>query len=116
MDGNPDGEDGDEEWAGYRGIFLPQAISLIWNLKDIRRNLGKITVPLISIHDMEDKTVPFKNQGIILSEIRSENVESYSPVMDNYRHTHHSLLMYNSVKTKYTLYIERFFDKVDKNG
>ena len=116
MDGNPDGEDGDEEWAGYRGIFLPQAISLIWNLKEIRRNLGKITVPLISIHDKGDKTVPFKNQGIILREIRSENVESYSPVMDNYRHTHHSLLMYNSVKTKYTLYIERFFDKVDKNG
>ena len=113
IDGLPDGEDGNEEWTGYGGTFPRQGISLIYNLKGIRRNLCRVIVPMISIHDQGDKTVPFRNQKIILDSVRSRDIESYSPKMPNYRHTHHSLLMYDSCKREYTDMILKFFAKED---
>ncbi len=113
IDGLPDGEDGNEEWTGYGGTFPRQGISLIYNLKGIRRNLCRVIVPMISIHDQGDKTVPFRNQKIILDSVRSRDIESHSPKMPNYRHTHHSLLMYDSCKREYTDMILKFFAKED---
>ena len=111
IDGKPESEDGNENWTGYGGTFPRQGLSLIYNLKKIRRALPKVTVPIISIHDKGDKTVPFGNQKIILRSIKSETVEAYSPRMPNYKHTHHSLLMYDSCKREYTDLILEFFEK-----
>lgn len=111
IDGRSDGEDGNENWVGYGGTFPRQGLSLVYNLKEIRKNLAKVTVPMISIHDKGDKTVPFGNQKIILSSVKSRDIESYSPKMPDYRHTHHSLLMYDSCKKEYTALIMKFFAK-----
>ena len=111
IDGRSDGEDGNENWVGYGGTFPRQGLSLVYNLKEIRKNLAKVTVPMISIHDKGDKTVPFGNQKIIISSVKSRDIESYSPKMPDYRHTHHSLLMYDSCKKEYTALIMKFFAK-----
>lgn len=111
VDGKPDGEDGDEEWVGYKGVFPRQGLSLIWNLKRIRKNLGKVGVPMISIHDRNDRTVPFGNQKIILSGVGSTTVESLSPSMEPFRHSRHSLLMYYSTRSVYTEAIFEFFER-----
>lgn len=110
----PESEDGNENWTGYGGTFPRQGLSLIYNLKIIRKDLAKVSAPIISIHDKGDKTVPFGNQKIILSSISSSDIEAYSPEMPNYRHTHHSLLMYDSCKKEYTDLIFNFFEKEDK--
>ena len=114
VDGKPEGEDGNENWTGYGGTFPRQGLSLIYNLKGIRKDLGRVDVPILSIHDRGDKTVPFGNQKIILSSIQSKDIEAYSPEMPNYRHTHHSLLMYDSCRKEYTDLILSFFKKEDK--
>ena len=114
VDGKPEGEDGNENWTGYGGTFPRQGLSLIYNLKGLRKDLGRVDVPIISIHDRGDRTVPFGNQKIILSSIQSKDIEAYSPEMPNYRHTHHSLLMYDSCRKEYTDLIMSFFKKEDK--
>ena len=107
---HPDSNDGDENWIGYGGVFPRQGLSLIFNLKAIRRDLGKVKCPAILIHDKGDKTVPFGNQRIIRSSISSKKVKVLSPRMDvKYKHSHHSLLMYESVRKEYTDDILSFF-------
>ncbi len=112
VDGKPGAEDGNDAWVGYSGTFPRQGISLVYNLKSIRKNLGSIRVPLISIHDKGDKTVPFGNQKIITGNVSSRKVKVISDKMPNFNHTHHSLLMYNSTRAKYTEEILKFFAEV----
>ena len=109
IDGIKDGEDGNENWVGYGGTYLRPALSLIYNLKAIRKDLYKITVPMISIHDEGDKTVPFKNQKIITDCVKSKELIILSDKMPEFKHSHHSLLMYNSTKEKYSKIILDFF-------
>ncbi len=110
VDGIEGAEDGNENWTGYAGIFPRQGISLIYNLKKIRKDLSLVNIPLISIHDRGDRTVPFQNQRIIRENIKSKDAIFLSPKMGNYNHTHHSILMYDSTKKEYTDSILEFFD------
>lgn len=109
--GHPGSEDGDEAWTGYSGLFIKPGLSLVHSMKDVRKNLPSVTVPMISIHDRGDRTVPFKNQKIILENVNSRRIEAKSPSMPPYRHTRHSLLMYDSTKEEYTRDILDFFSE-----
>ncbi len=109
--GNPQSEDGNEDWTGYHGLFIHQGISLIHALKPIRRNLYKITCPLLSIHDVHDKTVPFGNQAIIERETRSTRYRKIISEMPPYRHTRHCLLSYHSVQKQLTDAIIEFLQE-----
>ena len=105
----PDSNDGNEDWKGYKGLFPKQGASLVWNLKSIRKDLNKIKVPVLSIHDRGDKTVPFANQQIIRREIKTEAEFIETEMSDEYRHTHHALLMYKSIQKSLMDKIISFF-------
>lgn len=97
-----DGEDGNEEWTGYHGIFIKQSLSLIKGEMIVRANLSKLTCPLFSIHDTGDQTVPFGNFSIIASENGSKDFTGKVTRMQNYRHSHHVLVLYKSSRVKLT--------------
>ncbi len=106
--------DGDETWTGYHGLFSTPSCSLIWNLKSIRRELWRINAPMISIHDEGDKTVPFKNQGIIEKETNTKSIFIKQKMDDKYIHTHHALLSYKSCQKDLMDRIHAFLE--DNNG
>ena len=105
----PDTNDGNEEWKGYKGLFPRQGASLVWNLRTIRKELGKIHSPLLSIHDRGDRTVPFANQGIIRKETQTEAQFIETEMGSECHHTHHALLMYRSVQKGLMDMIVSFF-------
>ncbi len=107
---NPKRDDGAEEWTGYKGVYLNQSLSLIWNLKFIYKDLPKISEPIFLMHDKNDKTVPFKNLEIISKGIASVNKCVNIVEMKGGKHTHHSLLMYRSVQEDYTKRILNFME------
>lgn len=107
----PGQNDGGETWHGYRGTFTKQGVSLIYNLKSIRRDLFRIRVPMISIHDVTDKTVPFENQGIIKKETYTESLFIETNMPTTSINTHHSLLMYYSTYRTLMDDIIEFFRK-----
>ncbi len=107
----PGHNDGDEEWTGYKGLFSGPGCSLIWNLKAIRKDLGRINVPMISIHDEGDKTVPFRNQEIIRKETNTDSLFISQRMGDEYVHTHHALLSYNSCQKQLMERIHAFLEE-----
>ena len=107
--GKPNSNDGNEEWLGYKGQFPAQGISLIWNLKPIRKELSVITCPLLSIHDKGDKTVPFANQSIIKEHVKSDAEYIATEMGPECHHTHHALLMYHSIQSELMDRIISFF-------
>ncbi len=112
--GNPKGEDGNEDWTGYKGLFIRQGLSLVAALKTIRKELPTLTCPLFSIHDRNDKTVPFKNQAIIERECKSRHWKKLETEMGPYRHSHHCLLMYRSIQGELTDTIIAYMDEMTK--
>lgn len=94
----PSHNDGDENWHGYRGIFIKQGISLFYNFKQIRKELYKISVPMIAGHERSDKTVPFKNLEIIKKETNTNSIFFETEMGDGLIHSHHALLSYDSTK------------------
>lgn len=105
----PESNDGNEDWKGYGGTFPRQGVSLMHGLKAIRRDLGKINSPMISIHDTGDKTVPFANQGIIKKETHTKSEFIVTTMDEKYRHTHHTLLQYHSIQAELMDRIISFF-------
>lgn len=103
--------DGDENWHGYRGVFVKQGVSLIYNLKTIRKELGKIKVPMIAIHDRGDRTVPFGNLGIIRKETDTESDFIETEIGNGMIHSHHALLSYESTKKNIMDRILLYFSK-----
>lgn len=111
------GEDGNENWTGYSGLFIRQGLSLVKAMGPVRRDLGKITCPLYAIQDVHDKTVPFKNLKIIQRENGSREFKTLETEMAPYNHTRHALLMYRSVQGELTDSILDFLkDKEHSNG
>lgn len=100
--GNTHGEDGFEDWTGYKGIYVRQGISFIAGLKSIRKNLSTISVPLFAIHDKHDKTISVKNLGIISREATGSKKRILETEMPLFNHTKHALLMYHSVQQELT--------------
>lgn len=117
VDGNPKSDDGNEEWVGYGGQFVRAGLSLVHAMQDVRKNLGKISCPLFSIHDVNDKTVPFGNLGIIQRENGSRSFKSLETHMGEFKHNRHALLLYHSIQEELTdTIIEFLHSKEQPNG
>ncbi|MDD3824196.1 MAG: alpha/beta fold hydrolase [Sphaerochaetaceae bacterium] len=101
--------DGEELWVGYGGSFVRGGVSLMHALKTIRKELGKITVPLFAMHDVADRTISFQNLGTIQSEVKSDPFVARTTAMTS-DHNRHTLLMYPSVREDLTNEMIRFFD------
>ena len=115
--GNPKGEDGNEQWVGYGGIFYRAGLSLMHAMKEVRKKLPLITCPLFSIHEINDKTVPFQNLKIIQKENRSSDFKTLETKMGAFNHTRHALLMYHSIQKELTETIIEFLqDKEHHHG
>lgn len=89
--------DNDENMVDYAGVYTKQGYSLAYFLIPVRRDLGKITVPLLACHCTSDKTVPFANLAIIERETKSKckKIEKLE-LGSEFIHSHHVLLHYNS--------------------
>ncbi len=117
VDGNPNSDDGNEEWVGYGGLFIRCGLSLVHNMKEVRRDLAKITCPLFSIHDVNDKTVPFGNLGIIQRENGSSDFTTLETHMGAFKHNRHALLLYHSIQEELTDTIIEFLQSKERaNG
>jgi carboxylesterase len=101
--------DGEELWMGYGGAFVRGGVSFMHALKGIRRDLDKITVPLIAMHALGDKTIAFQNLGVIQSAVRSNPFVARTVTMDS-NHNQHVLLMYPSVQAQLTDELLAFFE------
>lgn len=104
--------DGDELWIGYRGLFIRGGLSLMKALQPIKRNLGRITCPLLCFHDTGDKTVPYRNLGFITTHVRALPCIERTVHMTA-SHNKHCLLMYRSVQKDLTDEILDFCGKAD---
>ncbi len=91
--------DGEEIWIGYRGTFVRAGLSLVHALKGIRKNLYRITCPLMSLHDIKDGTIPYQNLQEIAQHVQAKPFIERTVEMTS-SHTHHVLLMYPSVQDK----------------
>ncbi len=89
--------DGEEIWIGYRGTFVRAGLSLVYALKGIRKNLYRITCPLMSFHDSKDGTVPYQNLQVIAQHVQAKPFIERTVEMTS-SHTHHVLLMYPSIQ------------------
>ncbi len=114
--GSDKGEDGSKDWYGYNGIFLRPGLSLVHAMKQVRRELGRISCPLFVIHDRGDSTVPFGNVEIIEREQRSPVFKILKTEMPPMGHSRHALLAYHSVQAELTKKIIAFLlDKETTN-
>jgi len=106
-------EDGHSEWLGYHGSFPRQVYSLKMGLASVRRDLGKITVPLIAFHVPEDKTVDFANLSYIDKGVSSK-IKSINPLeYKGFYNTSHALFLYESIREKLMRDILDFFEGLE---
>jgi carboxylesterase len=108
--GGREKNDGDELWIGYNGTFVRVGVSFLYALKLIRRDLSKITLPIIVIHDKEDHTVSYKNLSYIIRHISSTHAKEITTKMDA-PHNHHVLLMHTSIQESLLKTILTFFEQ-----
>lgn len=73
--------------------------------------MGNITCPLFSIHDVNDRIIPFKNLKIIEREQNSKAFRLLATEMGNYNHGRHSLLSYHSIQASLTDTILEFLQE-----
>ena len=99
--------DGHEDWTGYNGLYVRQGMTLVNNLPLIRQQLSTITVPILSIHDESDHTVPVGNLKIIKDEAHGTTWETH--LAPGFHHTYHCLPMYHTIQGEIAERIESFF-------
>lgn len=109
--GNGKGDDGADNWYGYGGLFIRPGISLVHAMGKVRKDLGKITCPLFSIHDVNDRVIPFKNLKIIEREQNSKAFRLLATEMGDYNHSRHALLSYHSIQASLTDTILEFLQE-----
>lgn len=106
-------EDGHSEWIGYHGAFPKQIYSLKMGVWEIRKNLSKITVPVIAFQAPEDSTVDFANLALIEKGISSE-VKSFNQLdYTGFYNTSHALFLYKSIREKLIRDILDFFEGLE---
>lgn len=104
-----DDQDGDTQWVGHRGLFPRQIYSLMMGLIKVRKDLKKVSHPCYLCQARKDRTVPFKNLYYIERKIRSKRIVTNTIDLSNWKHTNHSLFIYNSVGPVLWDDINRFF-------
>jgi len=105
-------QDGDSEWLGYRGQFPGQAYGILMNLQKIRAELHNITCPLFLVQAKNDKIVTFDNISAIMHGVSSEFLKMRIFNLSSWKHTHHSLFLYKSVRKTLTEEILSFCESV----
>lgn len=103
--------DGRGRWRGYSGVFPVQTHSLKTGLKGIDRELKKITVPHLIVHDRQDRTVPFLNCFHIAKKVNSSKLELMVTNIGKINHEHHSLLIYDSTRQVILDKMKNFFEE-----
>ncbi len=104
-----EGEDGNQRWLGYEGIFPRVVHSLQVRLPDVERKLRRVTCPVLVCHARGDRMADYRNAAIIASGVGSDRIETYTANMDRFRHIRHALLTYDSQREKVRERILRFF-------
>lgn len=103
--------DGEELWVGYKGAFVRGGVSFMYALKEIRKEIKKITVPLVAMHDKRDKTIHFKNLEEIEMGVNSKRLLIIPTNMQS-EHNRHILLMYPSIQEELAAKMFEFFTSV----
>jgi len=108
-------DDDGANWIGYEGkIFPKQVHSLKMGMLITRKNLSKITVPILLMHSKGDKTAPFKNLFYIANHISSAFIKIRTFDLRKYQHTRHLLTLYNSTKEEVTYEIRCFLNQLNQ--
>jgi carboxylesterase len=106
-------EDGHNDWIGYQGQFPRQVYSLKMGVDRIRRDLKKITVPVIAFQAPTDTTVDFSNLSYIENRISSK-IKSFNRLdYKGYYNTAHALFLYESIREKLMRDILDFFEGIE---
>lgn len=101
-------EDGAGRAVSYTGSALPiQGYSFKMAMKNVKRNLHKITTPIFLAHSKKDKVIPYKNLFYITKSVSSENISIKIYNKKDINHTHHILTVYDS--TRNSLYKSLMF-------
>lgn len=103
-------EDGHAEWMGYSGSFPGLAYSIKMAVERIRKDLKKITVPIIAFHVPEDRTVDYKNLHYIESKVSSTRAVFKTIEYKGFFNTSHCLFLYDSIREKLMNDIIDFFE------
>lgn len=106
------GVNGDEEWRGYTGLYPKQTYSLYMNLKQIEKDLKKITVPILMMHSKKDRTVPFGNLFYIAARLGTPEVTCRVIDSGDFNYTHHCLFMYDTLRERLVNETVVFFEEV----
>ena len=108
--GNKEENDGDELWIGYNGSFVRVGVTFLYALKQIKKNLSRLTIPIMVVHDKQDKTVSYKNLPYIMQHISSKDAQEVTTEMKA-SHNHHVLLMHPSIQKTLLKKILTFFSQ-----
>ena len=103
-----------DRWVGYHGLFPRQVHSLKLNLKPIRKNLSKITVPIYLAQSLGDKTVPFANLNEIASGVSSKIREKKVFDLRKEKGHHHALILEDKARDILYHDISNFFQRAEK--
>ncbi|MFW5799674.1 MAG: alpha/beta hydrolase [Spirochaetota bacterium] len=90
--------DGADRAISYDGSFPKQIHSLKMALKGIKKNLGKITIPIMLAHSKGDLTVPFENLPYIIKNIASDKIKAKVYDLRGINHSHHVLPIYDTTR------------------
>lgn len=104
-----EGEDGDERWLGYEGIYPRIVHSMQIRFPEVERKLRRVTCPVLVCHARGDRMTDYRNAAIIAGGVGSDRIETYTANMDRFRHIRHSLLLYDSQRDRVRERILRFF-------
>jgi carboxylesterase len=104
------GEDGDNDWKGYLGTYTKQSYTLQVGMRAVERRLPQVTCPILVCHARGDRMVDFRNAGILMSQVGSNDIEAYTANMDQFRHKQHNLLAYDSQRDRVWSRILDFFE------
>ncbi len=103
-------------WRGYVDRYtLPCLHSLKVNVGQVRVNLKKINVPLLSLHARNDMTVHVENQAFIFNNVRSREKIAYSFTFEEDASTRHLLTTHHQSQGRAFYYIERFIEDAMKD-
>ncbi len=91
-----EGEDGDDDWKGYLGIYPRLTYTMQTGLRAMDRRLKDVRCPTLICHATGDRIVPFENAALIARGLGSSRIELYAANMDGYGHARHNLILYDS--------------------
>jgi carboxylesterase len=104
-------------WQGYEeAVALEPLHSFLLGLREVRRNLGRITAPLLSIHSPLDRYVPFGNLWEITRGVNSAVRRSAILAIEERVTKHHLLTTHRETKDMVSGLCAAFVKEHDKTG